>query len=82
MRSRKLVRRIENLAGGIAGLVDAWHDFGWEKPPVPGCKPIPPLGERSADAIRAGHMAVEEIDGLRRRLYALRQELSGRTRTR
>jgi hypothetical protein len=54
----------------ICGLVGAWHD----------CQPIPPLGERSTRAIRAGHDAVEEIDKLTRQLCQLREQLCSEMR--
>jgi hypothetical protein len=66
---------IEELAGLINFRVGAWHDLGYETPPTPDCKPIPPLGERSAEAIQAGHAAIETIDELTRQLYALRSQL-------
>ena len=53
----------------------AWHDFGYETPPAPECKPVPPLGERSAEAIKAGHEAIKAIDELTRQLYRLREQL-------
>jgi hypothetical protein len=71
---------IEELAGLINFRVGAWHDFGYETPPAPDCKPIPPLGERSSAAIKAGYDAVKEIDQLTRQLYALRQQLVGELR--
>jgi hypothetical protein len=71
---------IEGQAGLISFLVGAWHDFGYEVPPTPECKPVPPLGERSAAAIKAGHEAIEEIDKLTRRLYRLREQLVGELR--
>ena len=71
---------LEELAGLISYRVGGWHDFGYETPPAPGCKTIPPLGERSAEAIKAGHGAVEAIDELTRHLYALRQQLTGELR--
>ena len=71
---------IEELAGLINFRVGAWHDFGYETPPAPECKPIPPLGERSAEAIKAGHAAIEAIDELTRQLYALRSQLTGELR--
>jgi hypothetical protein len=71
---------IEELAGLINFRVGAWHDFGYEVPPTPDCKPIPPLGERSAQAIKAGHEAIEAIDELTRQLYALRSQLIGELR--
>jgi hypothetical protein len=71
---------IEELAGLINFRVGAWHDFGYEVPPAPDCKPVPPLGERSAAAIKAGHQAVEAIDELARQLYRLREQLVGELR--
>jgi hypothetical protein len=71
---------IEELAGLIRFRVGAWHDFGYEVPPAPECKPIPPLGERSAQAIKAGHEAIDAIDELTRQLYALRSQLVGELR--
>jgi hypothetical protein len=69
-------------AAGITGLADlinfrigAWHDFGYDTPPAPGCKAIPPLGERSAEAITAGHGAIEAIDELTAQLHMLRGQL-------
>jgi hypothetical protein len=71
---------LEELAGLISFRVGAWHDFGYETPPAPGCKAIPPLGERSAGAIKAGHEAIEAIDELARQLHALRSQLIGELR--
>lgn len=71
---------LEELAGLISFRVGAWHDFGYAKPPSPECKTIPPLGERSADAIKAGHAAIEAIDQLARQLHALRAHLAGELR--
>jgi hypothetical protein len=73
-------RGIEELAGLINFRVGGWHDFGYETPPTPECKPIPPLGERSAEAIKAAHAAIETIDELTRQLYALRSQLVGELR--
>ena len=42
--------------------------------------PIPPLGERSAEAIKAGHEAIEAIDELIRQLHVLRSQLVGELR--
>lgn len=72
---------LDDLAGLICGQVGAWHDFGYETPPAPNCKPIPPLGERSAAAVKAGHDAVESIDRLVRQLGALRGQLVSELRT-
>jgi len=72
----------DDIAGGLAELADlinfrvgAWHDFGYATPPAPECKAIPPLGERSAEAIGNGHGAIEAIDQLARQLYVLREQL-------
>lgn len=79
--TRDLSYGIEEAGAVIQGLVGAWHDFGYETPPGPGpYKLIPPLGERSADAIRAGHRAVDEIDKLTRQLSQLREQLTGELR--
>jgi len=66
---------IEDAAGLLALRLAAWHDFGYSTPPAPHCNPIPPLGERSAEAIRAGHGAIEVIDEIIRDLHALRGQL-------
>jgi hypothetical protein len=71
---------LEELPGLINFRVGAWHDFGYEMPPTPECKPIPPLGERSAEAIKGGHEAIEAIDELIRQLHALRSQLVGELR--
>ena len=71
---------LEEAAGYITFLVGAWQDFGYEVPPSPECKTIPPLGERSAEAIKAGHKAVESIDELARQLHLLREQLVGELR--
>lgn len=66
---------LEEQAGLISFRIGAWHDFGYEKPPTPECYTIPPLGERSANAIKAGHDAVKDIDDLLRQLHNLRGQL-------
>jgi hypothetical protein len=71
---------LEEMVAIISFHVGAWHDFGYENPPAPNCKTIPPLGERSPDAVKAGHTAVQEIDLLTRRLYQLREQLVGELR--
>lgn len=50
---------------GLAALVNT-HTRTWQ---------AAPLGERSAEAIRAGHQAVGDIDELTRKLYRLRGQL-------
>ena len=80
MSGPDLSHGLEELAGLISFRVGAWHDFGYETPPAPDCKTIPPLGERSAEAITAGHAAIEAIDELTRQLHALRAQLVGELR--
>ena len=67
---------LEDRAASISWFVGVWHDLGYESPPTPECKPIPPLGERSAQAIKGGHDAIKAIDSLSRQLFALRQQLA------
>jgi hypothetical protein len=78
--TQDIAASLEELAGLINFRVGAWHDFGYEFPPAPECKPVPPLGERSAEAIKAGHAAVDSIDELIHQLYALRSQLVGELR--
>ena len=66
---------LEELAGLINFRVGAWQDFGYAEPPTPDCATIPPLGERSARAIEAGHEAVKDIDQLIARLHQVRAQL-------
>jgi hypothetical protein len=66
---------LEELAGLINFRVGAWQDFGYAEPPAPGCATIPPLGERSATAIEAGHEAVKDVDQLIARLHQVRAQL-------
>jgi hypothetical protein len=61
--------------------IGEWHDFGYANPPAPNCKPIPPLGERSAEAIKGGHGAIKVIDEIVRDLYRLREQLVTELRT-
>ena len=72
---------IEETAGLLNFRIAAWHDFGYVTPPTPDCKAIPPLGERSAEAIKAGHGAIEVIDEIVRDLYRLRDQLITELRT-
>jgi hypothetical protein len=65
---------LEDLAGLIAVRVGAWNHFGYAAP-GDGQAAIPPLGERDAEAIKAGHGAIEAIDELIRDLHTLRQQL-------
>ena len=66
---------LEELAALIYFRIGAWQDFGYAEPPTPDCKSIPPLGERSAKAIEAGHEAVKDIDQLVAQLHRVRAEL-------
>ena len=54
--------------------VGAWNHSGYAAP-EDGQAAIPPLGERSAEAIKAGHGAIEAVDEIIRDLYALRNQL-------
>lgn len=60
---------LEELAGLIWFRIGSWQDFGYANPPAPECKAIPPLGERSAAAITAGHEAIRDIDQLIAQLH-------------
>lgn len=66
---------LEGLAANISFKVGAWNSFGYETPSAPGCKTIPPLGERTEDAITAGHAAIHAIDRLSYQLHVLRGQL-------
>lgn len=71
MHADDLGQMAETINFGIAG----WQDFGYEKPPAPDCVPVPPLGQRSAEAVKAGHQAVNDIDRMIARLHEIRTEL-------
>lgn len=60
--------------------VAAWQHFGYENPPTGESAVIPPLGERNAAAITAGHGAIQEIDQLIARLHEIRGELVSQLR--
>jgi hypothetical protein len=72
---------IDDAAGLLNLRIAEWHDFGYADPPAPHCKTIPPLGERSAEAIKAGHGAIEVIDEIVRELHSLRDRLITELRT-
>jgi hypothetical protein len=77
----ELVTDAEEAAGMIRWHVGVWQDLGYETPPGPGTyKLIPPLGERSAEAIKGAHAAIDEIDQLTRKLFTLREMLAGQLR--
>jgi hypothetical protein len=67
---------IEETAGLLNLRIGEWHDFGYATPPALACKTIPPLGERTAEAIKAGHGAIEVIDEIVRDLRRLREQLA------
>jgi hypothetical protein len=71
---------IQEPADLLNFCIGAWHDFGYANPPTPTSKVIPPLGERSAEGIKAGHGAIEVIDEIVRDLYRLREQLVGEMR--
>jgi hypothetical protein len=66
---------LEEMAGLVTFHVGAWQEFGYVNPPTPDSATVPPLGERSAAAIKAGHEAVDDIDRLIARLHELRSRL-------
>ena len=66
---------LEELAGTIHFHVGAWAESGYASPPSPECATIPPLGQRGASAIKAGHEAIRDIDALIARLQAVRADL-------
>ncbi len=72
---------LEELAGLIALHIGGWQEYGYAEPPTPDCATIPPLGERSADAIKAGHAAIKNIDEMLARLHTLRGQLVSEIRT-
>jgi hypothetical protein len=73
---------IEDVAGLLAVRIAIWNDTGYPEPlPFEGAHPIPPLGQRSADNIKAGHGAVEVIDEIVRDLYRLRDQVITELRT-
>jgi hypothetical protein len=71
---------IEDAAGLLAVRIGAWNHFGYAAPES-GQAAIRPLGERSAEAIKAGHGAIEVIDEIVRDLYRLRDQLIIELRT-
>jgi hypothetical protein len=73
---------IEDATGLLRLRVGVWNDLGYPPPlPFEGAHPIPPLGQRSADNIKAGHGAIEVIDEIIRELHTLRDRLIVELRT-
>jgi hypothetical protein len=71
---------LADMAETIQWHVGVWHDLGYASPPTPECKPVPPLGERSAEAITGGHQAIKDIDTMLAQLHKLRSQLVGELR--
>ena len=67
--------QLMGLAEAISFHVGSWEDFGYADPPAPDSATIPPLGQRSAHAIKARRAAVQEIDQLTAELQQLRAQL-------
>jgi hypothetical protein len=73
---------IEDAARLLALRIGIWNDSGYPEPlPFEGAHPIPPLGQRSAGNIKAGHGAIEVIDEIVRELHSLRGRLITELRT-
>ncbi len=66
---------LEDLVHMVCFHVGAWEEFGYRGPVTPGCKTIPELGNRSADAVKGGHEAIRDVDALLARLHEVRAEL-------
>ena len=71
---------LEELARVVSFHVAGWQEFGYADPPTPESRMIPPLGERGAMAVTAGHDAVKDIDRLTARLHEIRERLVGELR--
>jgi len=71
---------LEEVAGYISWKVGVWHDLGYEVPPTPECRSIPPLGERSPEAAEGARAAIGLIGELIGQLTALRDQLAGELR--
>jgi hypothetical protein len=66
----------EDEARLIAVLIGIWNDSGYPEPlPFEGAHPIPPLGQRTAGHIKAGHGAIGAIGALIRDLQVVRARL-------
>lgn len=65
---------LEDLTSLIAVRVAAWNHCEYPEN-------VPAAGEHSAEAIKAGHGAVDAIDELIRELHALRGQLVDEMRT-
>ena len=80
MTAPDLSHGLEEQAGLISWYVGVWHDLGYENPPAPGCKPVPPLGERSSAAIEGARKAIEVIGEMCGQLGRLREQLTDELR--
>ena len=65
--------RLAESAELLAVRIGQWEDLEYPEN-------VPPLGQRNADAIRAGHAAVDTIDVMIRSLHELRSQLTGELR--
>ena len=69
-----------HLAAGLAESAEllAFQIGRWEHLEYP--ENVPPLGQRNANAIEAGHAAIDTIDKMTRSLHELRSQLVGELR--
>lgn len=67
---------VVEAAESLNWYVNVWHDLGYADPPSPDCETIPLLGERSAEAVKGAHDAIEVIDTMVRELQAVRGTLT------
>lgn len=72
---------VTDSAEALNWYIGVWNELGYANPPTPECKTIPPLGERSAEAIKGAHEAVRVIDEIIRDLHAVRNQLIDEVRT-
>jgi hypothetical protein len=70
----------EDDLGLLWWRIGVWNHLGYANPPTPDCNTIPPLGQRSAEAIKGAHDAIEVIDQLIRRLNLLRGQIEAELR--
>lgn len=73
------VARISDAIGLLNWRVGVWQDLGYASP-LPGQHAIPPLGQRSPEAIEGARGAIEVIDGMLRDLRGLRGQLADEIR--
>jgi hypothetical protein len=66
---------LNDAAGLLAVRIGVWNHFGYANP-EPGQAGIPPLGQRGAESITAGHGAIDVIDQIISDLHRLRSQLA------